>query len=168
MLLMDHELRQLSDFAFKKLCWGLVWWCASSVAIFNTLSTTGSSVFWFGGFLVALLNWYRGGKVWLAAKKVGVNLFVGKRAAIAVSAVVIAAGSAYVLGPEYLKVDNPTVGTCWAKTDGKSFRPVACWSSEAVMKTVAYAYSEADCPSFTDWVFPPDQTDRRYFCLVEL
>ena len=167
-LLMDHELEQLSDVAFKKLCWGLAWWCGSSFAIFNTLSSTGSSVFWFGGFLVALLNWYRVGKVWLAVKKAGVNLFVGKRAVIAISAIVIVAGSTFTLGPEYLKVDSPSIGTCWAKKDGNAFSPVACWSSEAVFKTAAYAYSEADCPSFTDWVFPPDQTDKRYFCLVEI
>ena len=165
---MDNELKQLSDFTFRKLCWGLAWWSASSVAIFNTLSTTGSNVFWFGGFLVAILNWYRGGKVWLAARKEQISLFVGVRAFVAILALAIVAGSTFILGPEYLKVSSPSVGTCWAKTDGEEYRPIACWSSQVVVKTIAYAYSEVDCPSSADSVFPPDQTDKRYFCLEEI
>jgi hypothetical protein len=164
----DHELKQLSDFAFRQLCYGLAWWSASSIAIYNTLSSTGSNVYWFGGCLVALFNWYRGGKVWLAAKRVGVSLFTGLRAVIAVGAIVIAAGSAFFLGPEYLKVDAPSIGTCWAKADGTKYRPIACWSSEAFVKTVAFSNSEANCPEYTDWIFPPDDTDSRFTCLVEI
>lgn len=165
---MDHDQKQISDFAFRQLCIGLAWWSASSIAIYVSLSSTGSSVIWYGGCLVALFNWYRSGKVWLAAKKDGFSIFIGVRAGIAIATLCLAAGTAFILGPEYLRVNTPSVGTCWAKEDGELYKPIACWSSEAVLKTIAYANSESNCPSNSEWIFPPDSTDPNYICLEEL
>lgn len=165
---MDQDLEQISDFAFRQLCFGLGWWSASSIAIYVSISSTGSSVIWYGGCLVALLHWYRSGKVWLTSKKAGFSIFRGIRAGIAVTSLAIAAGSALILGPEYLRVSTPSVGTCWAKSDEKVFKPLACWASDAILKTIAYSNSESNCPTNTDWTFPPDSTDTRYFCLEEI
>ena len=101
-------------------------------------------------------------------KKAGFSIFRGVRAGIAVTSLAIAAGSALILGPEYLRVSTPSVGTCWAKSDEKEFKPIACWASDAILKTIAYSNSESNCPTNTDWIFPPDSTDTRYFCLEEI
>jgi hypothetical protein len=164
---MDQNEKQISDFAFRQLCFGLAWWSASSIAIYVSLSSTGSSVIWYGGCLVAIFNWYRSGKVWLAAKKDGLSIFKGVRTGIVIATLCLAAGTAFILGPEYLRVNTPSVGTCWAKADGELYKPIACWSSEAVLKTTSLSNSESNCPSNSEWIFPPDSTNPNYFCLEE-
>ena len=100
-------------------------------------------------------------------KKDGFSIFIGVRAGIAIATLCLAAGTAFILGPEYLRVNTPSVGTCWAKADGELYKPIACWSSEAVLKTVAYTNSASKCPSNSEWIFPPDATETSYVCLEE-
>lgn len=162
---MDSDLDDVLHFATMQLLIGLAWWSASSIALYFALGSAGTSVLWYGGCLAALFNWYRFGRVLFASKYFLLNFFKGTRNAIFVGSVVIVGFTATYIGPEAMRVTEPTVGTCWAKAEVSGFNPVACWSNDAQLKTIELSQSEAGCPASTDYVFPPDENDNKFHCL---
>ena len=69
--------------------------------------------------------------------------------------------------PEYFRIDSPTIGTCWGAVDNGYFVPIACWSGNADLKTVDYAYASESCPAVSTQYFDPSDREVRYTCLVD-
>ena len=162
---MDPKLDDLMQFATMQLLKGLAWWSASSIALYISLGSSGSSVLWYGGCLVALFNWYRFGKVLFISKLVTVNFFKGARTAVFLGVIAVVGFTASYIGPEAMRVLDPGVGTCWVKIESNNYSPIACWSDTSQFQTIALAHSESGCPSNTEFVFPPDEDNSKYHCL---
>jgi len=69
--------------------------------------------------------------------------------------------------PEYFRIDSPTIGTCWGAVDNGYYVPIACWSGNANLKTVDYAYAAESCPAVSTQYFDPSDSEVRYTCLVD-
>ena len=144
---------------------GAGWWAAAAIAIALALSSTGSSIIWFGGLLVGITYWWRAFQLHKITVDTGLKPFIEKERQIfggVLAAVVI---SAFVLVPEYIRVESPTVGTCWAEGSSEGYLPVACWSSNATLKTVELVEDEDSC--YSDYVFE-ESTEGLYTCLDEM
>lgn len=162
---MESELDEIMDIAIRQLLIGLAWWSASSIALYISLGSSGSSVLWYGGCIAALFTWYRFGRVLFVSKFVAINFFKGARAAIFFAVIAVVGFTASYIGTEAMRVTDPGVGTCWAEVDSNGYSPVACWSAESVYQTIAVAQFENGCPSSTEYVFPPNANDSQYHCL---
>ena len=162
---MESQLDELMDIAIRQLLIGLAWWSASCIALYIALGSSGTSVLWYGGCLVALFNWYRFGKILLISKLVIFNFFKGVRAVIFIGTIAIVGFTGTYIGPEAMRVSDPGNGTCWAEVDSNEYSPIACWSEESVYQTISVVSSDSSCPSNTDSVFPPDENDSQYHCL---
>lgn len=162
---MNSELDDAIDIALRQLLIGLTFWSASSIALYVSLSSSGSSVLWYGGCIAALFNWYRFGKILTISKLVAFSFFRGARTVVFLVVTAVVGFSLFYIGPEAMRVSEPGVGTCWAETESNNFSPVACWSNESRYKTIAVAESESSCPSASEFIFPPDSNDPFYHCL---
>jgi|LauGreDrversion4_2_1035121.scaffolds.fasta_scaffold253980_3 hypothetical protein len=162
---MESQLDEVMDIAIRQLLIGLAWWSASCIALYIALGSSGTSVLWYGGCLVALFNWYRFGKILFISKLVLFNFFKGVRAAIFIGTIAIVGFTGTYIGPEAMRVSDPGIGTCWAEVDSNEYSPIACWSEESVYQTISVVSSDSSCPSNTDSVFPPDENDSQYHCL---
>jgi hypothetical protein len=150
---MNSEIKEVVDIATRQLLIGLAWWSASSIALYISLGTSGSSVIWYGGCIAAAFCWYQFGRILLISKHVIFNFFKGFRAAILLGVAAVVGSTASYIGPEALRVMEPSVGTCWVEIESDSYSPIACWSDEASFKTLALAKTGSQCPSSTDYFF---------------
>lgn len=162
---MVSELEDALAIATRQLLIGLAWWSGSCIALYIALGSKGTSVLWYGGCLVALFNWYRFGRILFLSKYIFLNFFKGIRGVIFLAVIAIVGFTATYIGPEALRVSDPTIGTCWAEVESSFFSPVACWSNEAQYKTIDTSQTESGCPSVTDFFLPPDENDSLYHCL---
>jgi hypothetical protein len=162
---MDSELDEVMNIATRQLLIGLGWWSASSIALYISLGSSGSSVLWYGGCIAALFCWYRFGKILFISKLVAFNFFKGARTAIFFGVIAVVGFTASYIGPEAMRVTDPGIGTCWAEVDSNGYSPIACWADEARYQTIALTQSEAACPGITEYVFPPNANDFQYHCL---
>lgn len=156
----------LSQKATKQILFGLAWWVGSFIAMYFALQSTGNTVYWFGGALGALFHWYRAYKIFAISKTEKLPLFKQNDYILIAVTLVIAFASLGKIVPEYFRIDVPTIGTCWAKTDGGLYSPVACWSNNAEAKTVSFAESAEACG--TNSYFQPTAKEERYTCLEDL
>ena len=151
--------------AFMQIVYGLLWWSGSAIAMYFALSSTGDSIYWFGGALGSLFHWYRAFRMINATHKAGAKLLIKKEAVlIGITAFFVIFSTATIV-PEYLRIDSPTIGTCWGDIGDDYFAPVACWSSSATQKTIAFAYTPEECPSSTSLYLDPMANEQRITCL---
>ena len=157
------EIRQK---AFKQIIYGFCWWSASAIAMYFAMQSTNSSVYWYGGALGALFHWYRAFKLISATRKFGAKALIQNEIILigVVALVVFVSGSKII--PEYFRIDTPTLGTCWAETDSGSYAPVACWSSNASIKSSYYSDTDTGCG--LAGYFEPTSTEDQFICLEEL
>jgi hypothetical protein len=102
-----------------------------------------------------------------ATRIAGANALVKNEAIlIGVTAALVIFSTSQIV-PEYVRIENPTIGTCWGSADYGYFVPVACWSSKAVLKTISYANSAESCPTISTHYFDPSESDSRYVCLID-
>jgi hypothetical protein len=161
-LQMIVEVRQK---AFMQIVYGLLWWSGSAIAMYFALSTTGDSVYWFGGALGSLFHWYRAFRMINATHKAGAKPLIKKEAVlIGVTAFLVIFSTATIV-PEYFRIDSPTIGTCWGDVGKGYMAPVACWSSSAVEKTMAFADIPEECPSSSSGYLDPMANEPRITCL---
>jgi hypothetical protein len=154
--------------AFRQIIFGLLWWVGSSIAVAVAMSMTGDAIYWFGGALGSLFHWYKAAKMINATRKVGAKVLIRKEAIlIGVTALLVFVSVGKIV-PEYLRITTPTVGTCWGTTQGQLMAPVACWSSAATNKTVAFASSSDFCPSVSTGFFDPSSRETRFTCLTDI
>jgi hypothetical protein len=168
---LDNDEKQyvssiLNKQATKQILFGLAWWVGSFVAMYFALQSTGSTVYWFGGALGALFHWYRAYKIFAISRAEKFVLFRQNDYILILVTLLIAFASIGKIVPEYFRIDVPTIGTCWAKTDGDLYAPVACWSSSTEAKTVSFAESADACG--TNSYFQPSAKENRYTCLEDL
>ncbi len=143
---------------------GAAWWAAAAIAIAVALSSTGGSIYWFGGLLVGATYWWRAFQLHRATVDAGLKPFIENEKQIFAGALILAVASALILIPEYMRIESPAVGTCWAETSTDSYVPVACWSSNATLKTISLVENESSC--YTGMLFEA-RTDGLYTCLEE-
>ena len=156
----------LREKAFRQIIFGFLWWLGSAIAMYFALASTGSTIYWYGGALGSLFHWYRAGKMISATYAAGAKTIV-RREAIAIALSVLLVGvSISKIVPEYFRTSTPTVGTCWGKGKSGSYVPIACWSSNAVIKTIAFSTSSDTCPPESDGYFDPSERESRVTCLA--
>ena len=154
--------------AYRQILFGLAWWVASAIAIYSALSTTSSSILWFGGALGSLFHWQRAYKLMKATYEVGAKRFVKKELIAIGITTFIVVSSAAVIVPEYMRIQSPTIGTCWASKGLELFVPVACWSSEAEIKTIGFSDTAETCPIESSGYFDPSSQESRFTCVEDL
>lgn len=154
--------------AIKQILFGLGWWVASAIAMYVALGSPGDSYYWFGGALGSLFHWQRAFKLIRATYEVGAKKLVSREIGIIALGAAIVIGSTSLIVPEYFKVTEPTIGTCWALSSGDTYGAVACWSSNASLKIVSFASTAEGCPISSDGYFKPSGTESRYSCLEEI
>ena len=152
--------------ANKQILFGLAWWSASAIAMYVALQSTGSTVLWFGGALGALFHWYRAYKIFELSRKSRLKIFIQNDYILIAVTLVIAIGSFSKIVPEYIKIDTPSLGTCWAGTGLDLYTPIACWADTAEVKAVSFATTAEACG--TDSFFKPTGKESRYTCLEDL
>ena len=161
-------VNEIRSSAFKQMLYGLGWWIASAIAMYVALGSSGDSYYWFGGALGSLFHWYRAYKLVAATYEVGATKLVGREIGVIAFGAAIVIGSSSLIVPEYFKVTEPNIGTCWAASGGSIYTPVACWSSKAALKTTSFAPTAQACPMSSDGYFSPSGTERRFSCLEDL
>lgn len=149
--------------AFNQLLLGLAWWAGSSIAMYFALTSTGSSILWYGGALGALFHWHRAYKLINATKQAGIASLIQREKVVIGIIIVLVALSTVKIVPEYMRISTPGVGTCWKDADGTNLAPVACWSGGTIYKTIGLADSAELCG--TEWYLKPDAMESRYTCL---
>ena len=171
----DNELEQLQYLkmiidirkkAFMQILFGLMWWLGSAIAMYFALSSTGKTYYWYGGALGSIFHWYRAFKMIRATQNVGAKTLIKNEIVlISITFLIVLVSTAKIV-PEYFRVDSPTLGTCWSKADGDYLAPVACWSTNANVKTIALTNSAETCPSESTGYFDPSARESRFTCLV--
>jgi hypothetical protein len=152
--------------AFNQMLFGLCWWAGSSIAMYFSLTSTGSSFYWYGGALAALFHWYRAYKLISATKQAGITSLIQREKIVIGVIIVFVVFSTAKVVPEYIRITTPEIGTCWKGTNGDMLTPVACWASGEIYTTVGFGDSEGQCG--TDYYLQPDATDARFTCLEKL
>jgi len=158
------EIRQK---AFMQVLYGLLWWMGSAIAMYFALSSTGGTIYWYGGALGSLFHWYRAFKMISATQKAGAKTLIRNEVILITVTAVLVVFSTMKIVPEYFRIDTPTIGTCWGETDKGMMSPVACWSGIATDKTMGYADSADSCPAVSTGYFDPSVRESRYTCLAE-
>jgi hypothetical protein len=166
----DSNIEQgvlLRKAANKQLWLGLAWWVASAAATgFALASTSENSILWFGGMIGAPFHWFRAYKLNKAATAAGAPKTSNiQRIPVALSVLVLVVSSFTVI-PEYFRVTNPTVGTCYNVDDKGSSIPVACFASTAEYKAIALEASPDNCPSEADSYLEPAKSGEDFICLA--
>jgi len=149
--------------AYNQLLFGIAWWAGSSVAMYFALTSTGSSIYWYGGAIGALFHWYRAFKLFDAKKQAGMTSLVQREKVIIGVIVVLVAFSSMKIVPEYMRITVPAIGTCWKETGGDMLSPVACWTSGEIYKTIEFADSAETCS--TEWSLEPSSDEPRFTCI---
>lgn len=152
----------------RQLLFGLTWWSASAIAMYLALSSPDSSLYWYGGAIGAFFHWYRAIRLFQVTSQAGFSALMPQHVVTLIATAIVIAFSTTKILPEYSRVDSPTMGTCWAETNDDSFSPVACWSKEALVKTIGFASNSDSCPIKTVGYFDPSPFESRYSCLGDL
>ena len=156
---------ELREGAFRQIIYGLGWWIASAVAMYFALAESGESVYWYGGALGSLFHWFRAFKMITATYELGVKKLMMKEGILIAFTALIAISSAAKIVPEYLRMDVPTIGTCWSDKSGGMSTPVACWSDKANARAIKFVENLESCPANTTFYFSPSARESRYTCL---
>jgi O-antigen/teichoic acid export membrane protein len=152
--------------ATKQILYGLAWWSGSAIAMYVALQSTGSTVYWFGGAIGALFHWYRAYKLSELSRKSNISILKNNDYILIGATILIVIGTFSKIVPEYFRIDVPTVGTCWAKSSGGLFAPVACWSPDAEYQTKSFSSYESGCGNMS--FFKPSARESRYTCIEEI
>lgn len=130
----------------RQVLYGIAWCVAGTVALFYTFGTTGSGFIWYGAFLGSIVHWYRALVLYRASIRLGWRVLRGSDLIVVAAALALVLGSVRLLVPEYDRISNPQVGSCFADSDdGNYFASVACWSDKAVYKAVSWEPTFATC-----------------------
>ena len=154
--------------AQRQIFYGLLWWSGSSIAMYFALTAKGSTTYWYGGALGALFHWYRAFKMRKATLQVGAKSFVRNEILLITFTLIVVLFTTVKIAPEWMRVSTPTIGTCWAPTAFSHETPVACWSHDADMKTVALVENSSQCPAEATNYFSPSDRESQYTCLVKI
>jgi len=139
-------LNEVLDAARRQVLFGIAWCVAGTGALFYAFGTTGSGFIWYGAFLGSLIHWYRAFVLYGASLRAGWRTIRGSDLFAVVSALALVIGSVRLLVPEFDRISNPQVGTCWSKELGSEMlKTVACWSDKAHFVTVRKASSSSGC-----------------------
>ena len=160
-------ITQIRQQAFKQIVYGLLWWMGSAVAMYFALAATGETTYWFGGAIGSLFHWYRAFKMISATKKAGAKPLVRNEAILFIVTAVLVISSTVTIVPEYIRIDSPTIGTCWADTENNYMVPVACWSNRAIAKAVSLESSVESCPEISTEYLDPSAREDRVTCLID-
>jgi hypothetical protein len=168
-------ITQIRQQAFKQIIYGLLWWMGSAVAMYFALAATGETTYWYGGAIVSLFHWYRAFKMISATKKAGAKPLVRNEAILVAVTAVLVIFSTVTIVPEYVRINSPTIGTCWAKaenntTENNDMVPVACWSNRAIVKAISLEPTHVSCPEISTGYFDPserDDNEYRVTCLID-
>jgi hypothetical protein len=162
------QVMAIRGMAIRQVIFGLLWWLASAIAMFFALESTGSAIYYYGGALGSLFHWYRAIKLFNVTRSVGATKFMPIEKMILGVTVAIVAGTSFLIVPEYFHVTSPQTGTCYSiDSSTKKGVPVACWGSNADVKTIAMANSLEECPPEAVGYFDPSPGDARYVCLIK-
>ena len=166
----EEEIAQLMSMviatrqrAYNQLLLGCAWWAGSSVAMYFALTSTGSSIYWYGGALGALFHWYRAFKLINITREAGITSLIQREKVIIGLILVLVVFSASKILPEYVRTSTPGIGTCWKDASGDMMSPVACWTSGTIYKATGLADSAELCG--TEWYLGPSTAESRYTCL---
>ena len=165
-------ITQIRQQAFKQIVYGLLWWMGSAVAMYFALAATGETTYWFGGAIGSLFHWYRAFKMISATKKAGAKPLVRNEAILLAVTAVLVIFSTVTIVPEYIRMDSPTIGTCWAEAENNTagnnpMVPVACWSNRAIAKAVSLEPTHVSCPEISTGYFDPSAREDRVTCLID-
>ncbi len=152
--------------AFMQILYGLFWWMGTAIAMYFALTSTGGTVYWYGGALGSLFHWHRAFKMIKTTQEAGAKALIKNEAILIAATAVIVVFSTMVIVPEYFRIDTPTVGTCWAEADNGYMVPVACWSTGATNKTVSLADTAEACPTISTEYFDPSAREAKFTCLI--
>lgn len=158
---------EIREKAFMQIIFGLLWWLGSAVAMYFALaSTSDNMIYWYGGALGSLFHWYRAFKLIRASQQIGAQSLV-QREKIVIGVIIFSIiFSSLKIVPEYFRITNPEIGTCWKESSVDILTPVACWAGGKIYRTVGFSDSEAKCG--TDYYLKPDVIDARFTCLEKL
>jgi hypothetical protein len=132
--------------ARKQVLFGILWCVGGVAALFYAFGATGSGWFWYGAFIGSAVHWYRAFVLYGASLRAGWRTIRGSDLFAVASALALVIGSVRLLVPEYDRISNPQVGTCWSEEVGtEMLEPVACWSDKADFVTVRKATSSELC-----------------------
>ncbi len=126
---------------------------ASSAATAVTIANPGSSRIWVGGFAIAAYSAYRLVRIYFLLFRLrpihGPSVIEKLDLGLIAVAIGLTMFVATTLLPEYLRVYLPRIGTCWAVSpdDTEFLEPIACWSGDAVFKTVDQVSNPDQCTS---------------------
>lgn len=149
--------------AYNQLLFGCAWWAGSSVAMYFALTSTGSSIYWYGGALAALFHWYRAFKLINITREAGITSLIQREKVIIGLILALVIFSTTKILPEYVRISSPGIGTCWKDSSGGMMSPVACWTAGTIYQTTGRADTAELCG--TDFYLQPDATDSLYSCL---
>lgn len=142
---------------------------ASSIATAFSIANPGSSRLWVGGFLVAGFAAYKAARIYFALFRLrpvyGSAAIAKPDLGLISLAVVLLVIISMTLLPEFIRVESPTTGTCWAEStmDSESLVPIACWSGDAILKTINHVSNPSQCPY--DGYLKVNSSDGDYACL---
>jgi hypothetical protein len=166
----EEEIAQLMSMviatrqrAYNQLLLGCAWWAGSSVAMYFALTSTSSSIFWYGGALGALFHWYRAFKLIKITREAGITSLIQREKVIIGIIIVLVVFSTTKILPEYVRTTTPGIGTCWKESSGDMMTPVACWSAGTIHQATGFADTAELCG--TDFYLLPDATESRFTCL---
>ena len=126
---------------------------ASAIAMYFALSSTGETIYWYGGALVSLFHRYRAFKIISATQKASAKALVRNEVILITVTAVLVVFSTMKIVSEYFRIDSPAMGTCWGKADNGMISPVACWSGIATDKTIGYADAADSGPAVSSCYF---------------
>jgi hypothetical protein len=150
--------------AIRQIQFGLGWWVASAIAMYVAMQSTGGTTYWYGGALGALFHWYRAFKMLSATRAAGFNTLMKNEKLFVGATVAIVLFTSVTIMPEFLRIESPTVGTCWADVYGDMLAPVACWSNNVTAKTIFSTNSPSECPGL---YLEPSEGQSQFMCLEE-
>lgn len=153
--------------AFMQILYGLLWWMGTVIAMYFALTSTGGTIYWYGGALGSLFHWYRAFKMIKITQEAGAKALIQNEAILIAVTVALVVFSTAKIVPEYFRIETPTIGTCWAKAENGYMVPVACWTSGATDKTISFADTAEACPTISTGYFDPTASEARFTCLIE-
>jgi hypothetical protein len=132
--------------ARRQVVFGILWCLGGVGALFYAFGSTGSGWLWYGAFIGSAVHWYRALSVYGVALRSGWRAIRGSDLFAVAAAVALVVGSVRLLVPEYDRISNPQVGTCWSEEVGSEYLTVvACWSDQADFVAVREASSPTSC-----------------------
>lgn len=138
---------EILNAARRQVVFGILWCAGGAGALFYAFGSTGSGWFWYGAFIGSAVHWYRALSIYRVATRSGWGVIRGSDLFAVAAAVALVVGSVRLLVPEYDRISNPQVGTCWSEDPGSEYLTVvACWSDQADLIVIKEAPSASSCP----------------------